>query len=131
LLLLFWLVILLLLSQHLGLLAFEFSDLDVDIHLLLVEDGLILNPLVKEESELARLMQVVNQGGDEDDLLFLGESLNVLAGSHACQLDKDLLHGIFAWTKRILVLTSQIGQDESCDLRPQLLLLTNDLVDGL
>jgi len=75
-------------------------------------------------------MKTVNEHGHKRHLLVLGECGRELSRPDSDQFLLDSVHLLVKRPKYIRVFSLCIGEDESDDLWPQLLLVLNQLVNG-
>ena len=111
-------------------LGLDLTDLHVDIHLLLVEDGLVLDTLIEEHPELIGVVDVVDEDKEEVDLLLGGEGLDELVWLETSELLGDSDDSLIVGSEGVEVFVPNEEEDETDDLRPEFLLVWEDPVDG-
>ena len=118
------------LLDELLLLQLDVSDLLIDIHLFLVEGGLVLDALVEEHPELVGLVDAVDQHGEQGHFLLIGKFSCELMWSDAGKLGRNLGDLFVEGPENVRILALGVQEDQPDYLGPEPLFILDEPVYG-
>ena len=123
-------LILRILLDEFRLFSLQVSDRLVNVHFFLVKCGLVFNAPVEEQTELVGLVDAVDEHGEQGHFLLIAQFLSEVSWLDTCELFGYFCDFFIKGTKNVRLLTACIHKNQSDNLRPELLLVFDDLVQG-
>ena len=113
-----------------GLPGFCISNQLVDVHFFFVVSRFILDSLVKIEAELVGLMDTVDQNCEDGHFVMIAQLRGEFTRFDPSKSTGNSSHFLVERTENIRVFIPRVHQNQSDNLRPQLLLVIDDLVES-